>query len=181
MTQRDRVASGGTTQAPPRPSAAPATPQAAANAPEAAASLAPLWEDLFRSISPAQQRELLTLAQRQGALYPHQLPGGGNGVPVDPGRQLLSRLLAGRTQDLEPVRPTPVEVTDSVLDEAQRGAVARALQTPDLCLIQGLPGTGKSRVVAEIVCQATARGERVLLVAPAPPAVDRVLKPSAPG
>jgi hypothetical protein len=137
--------------------------------------MAPLWEDLFRSISPAQQRELLALAQRQGALYPHQLPGGGNGVPVEPGRQLLTRLLAGRTEDLEPVRCTPVEVTDNALDAAQRGAVARALQTPDVCLLQGLAGTGKSRVVAEIICQAAARGERVLLVAPAPPAIDRVL------
>jgi hypothetical protein len=175
MKQRDRLASGGTTQAP-RPSAVPAAPQAPANAPDAAAPLAPLWEDLFRNIAPAQQRELLALAERQGALYPHQLPSGGNGSPVDPGRQLLTRLLAGRTEDLEPVRCTPVTLTDSELDAVQRSAVASALQTPDVCLLQGLPGTGKSRVVSEIVCQAAARGERVLLVAPTAPAIDRVLE-----
>jgi hypothetical protein len=53
--------------------------------------------------------------------------------------------------------------------------VDRALQTPDLCLIQGLPGTGKSHVVAEIIRRATARGERVLLLAPSAPSIDRAL------
>ena len=51
-----------------------------------------------------------------------------------------------------------------------------ALATPDLCLIQGVPGTGKSRVIAEVVRQATLRGERVLLLAPSAPALDRVLE-----
>jgi hypothetical protein len=50
------------------------------------------------------------------------------------------------------------------------------VSTPDVCLIQGLPGSGKSRVVAEIIKQAVARGERVLLLAPAPPALDHVLQ-----
>src|SRR5262249_9688036 len=50
------------------------------------------------------------------------------------------------------------------------------LATTDVCLIQGLPGTGKSRVVAEIVTQAARRGERVLLLSAAAPAVDRVLE-----
>src|SRR5262249_46864236 len=68
-----------------------------------------------------------------------------------------------------------VEVGDTALDAAQRDAVAKAVHTPDVFLLQGLPGTGKSRVVAEIVAQAAARGERVLLVAPAAPAIDRVL------
>src|SRR4051794_99779 len=134
MTQRDRLAPGETTQAAPRLTA-PAAPAA----PEPA--WAPLWEDLFRSIAPAQQRELLALAQRQGVLYAHQLPPLGNGTPADPGRQLLARLLGGRTEELEPIRPVPVEVADSALDAAQREAVARALQTPDICLVQGLPGT----------------------------------------
>src|SRR5947208_12116335 len=34
----------------------------------------PVWEDLYRAISPEQQRELLSLAERQGVLYAHQLP-----------------------------------------------------------------------------------------------------------
>src|SRR5262249_27425363 len=75
-----------------------------------------------------------------------------------------------------PATPAPVDALDAELDAAQREAVARALQTPDLCLVQGLPGSGKSRVVAELVTQAAARGERVLLLAPDAAAVDRVLE-----
>ena len=77
---------------------------------------------------------------------------------------------------LDPVAPGPVEPFDSELDLSQRDAIARALSTPDLCLIQGQPGTGKSRVIVEIVRQAVRRREKVLLLAPGPAAVDQVLK-----
>jgi hypothetical protein len=151
----------------------PAAPPPAAGPGPAAA--APLWEDLFRGATPAQQRELLDLARRQGVLYAHQLPPS-NGSTGDRTRSLLGHVLAGQTRDLAPVRAAPVAVTDADLDDCQRDAVARALATPDVCLIQGLPGTGKSRVVAEIVTQAAARGERVLLLAPDAAPVDRVLE-----
>jgi hypothetical protein len=88
----------------------------------------------------------------------------------------LSRLLSGHSNDLEPVATPGVVVHDSALDAVQREAVARALATPDLGLIQGLPGTGKSRVVAEIVIQAALQGLRVLLLAPGAAAIDRVLQ-----
>jgi hypothetical protein len=143
----------------------------------------PLWEELFPHVPPAQQQELLTLAGRQGLLYAHQLPvlTNGNGARTLPhveepaSRQVLARIVAGHTNDLQPVRALPLQVEDTALDAAQREAVARALNTPDVCLIQGLPGTGKSRVVAEIVSQATAREMRVLLLAPTGAALDRVL------
>jgi hypothetical protein len=144
--------------------------------PAPAAPSAPLWEELFCNATPAQQEELLALARRQGVLYHHQLPPPPNGSATDRPRHVLNRLLAGNARDLEPVRADPVPPTDPDLDESQRDAVAKALATPDVCLIQGLPGTGKSRVVAEIVTQAAARGERVLLVAPTAPPVDRVLE-----
>ena len=53
--------------------------------------------------------------------------GLGIGFKVEQGRQLLTHLLAGRLDQLEPVQPIPVEVIDSELDEMQREAVARAL------------------------------------------------------
>ncbi len=127
-------------------------------------------------MSPAQQRELLSLAQRQGILYFHQLPAPANGPPAEQTRPLLGQLLSGSSGDLQPLRPPGVEVSDTALDACQRDAVAKALLTPDICLIQGPPGTGKSRVVAEIVTQAVTRGERVLLLAPTPAAIDRVLE-----
>jgi hypothetical protein len=187
MTQRERHASAGlsaTAPAPP-PRGAPADPPAPPRPTPPPGTSPPrgsLWEDVFQGASPAQQQELLSLATRQGLLYAHQLPPAGNGTrPHAPagddlrGLNLISRLLQGHVSDLEPVRPAPVEPLDTDLDERQREAVARALQTPDICLLQGLPGTGKSRVLAEVVTQAAARGERVLLLAPGAAAIDRVL------
>jgi hypothetical protein len=185
MTQRERQASGGREQpaatvvaeAPPRPSAVTAAPLHAGTGPQGP-DPAPPWEDLYQNASPQQQEELLALAGRQGVLYEHQLPppaGNGTGTGTAPGRPLLGRLLTGQARDLEPVRPLPLTVHDTGLDAAQREAVARAVQSPDLCLIQGAPGTGKSRVVAEIITQAAARGERVLFLAPHAAALDVVL------
>jgi hypothetical protein len=142
----------------------------------AASPKVPSWEELYRAASPQQQQELLLLAQRQGLLYTHQLPPMLNGSQAEPDRPLLARLLRGQVAGLEPLRPVPLEMHDQALDEIQREAVCRAVQTPDVCLIEGLPGTGKSRVAAEIIRQAIHRKERVLLLAPAPAALDRVLE-----
>jgi hypothetical protein len=120
---------------------------------------------------------LLSLARAQGVLYASQLPVcNGNGNGSDRVRQSLARLLNSRPADLDPVPSREVDFLDADLDAMQREAVNRALHTPDVCLIQGLPGTGKSRVAAEIVSQAARRGERVLLLAQLPAAIDRVLE-----
>src|SRR5262245_59969431 len=147
MTQRERQAIGAGTEAGSRPIAGKPVP-AAANAPGVARSV---WEEFFANASPTRQSELLALAARQGTLYSHQLPTLTNGASYDLHRRLLGQLLAGKTDDLEPLRIEPVEIDEAVLDAVQREAVARALQTPDICLIQGLPGTGKTRVLAEVV------------------------------
>ena len=53
--------------------------------------------------------------------------------------------------------------------------MSRALGTPDLFLIQGLPGTGKTRIVGELLRQANRAGYRVLLLAARGAAVDSIL------
>src|SRR5262245_767855 len=141
MTSRERPASGGATLAPrPGPSSTPRSGAGHSTGPRDA----PLWEDLFLGATPALQDELLRLAAQQGLLYLHRLP-----TPEPNGsshrRQLLPNLLAGKVRDLPPCRAEPVPAHDADLDAAQRQAVARALTTPDICLIQGWPGTGKSR------------------------------------
>lgn len=136
----------------------------------------PAWEELYRAISPEQQRELLALAERQGVVYAHQLPVLANGASTDANRKVLGRLLSGAVAELSPLHPESVEVGDHELDAVQREAVAKALATPDIVLVQGRPGTGKSCVAAEIIVRATARGERVLLLAPTTAAIDRVLE-----
>jgi len=158
----------------PRAAAGPAVPPRPQPTAETADRTS--WDDLFPRLNPTQQDELLSLARRQGLLYLHQLPATTNGNGTDRARQFLASVLAGKTADLPTISTQPIPLIDTDLDATQRDAVARALQTPDVCLIAGLPGTGKSRVVAEIVTQAARRGERVLLLSPSTPAIDRVLE-----
>jgi hypothetical protein len=139
------------------------------------------WEEVYHSVSPAQQAELLARARAQGGLYAHHLPAVPKPTPAPAAGKpaatsVLSRLLAGHVEDLQALRPGAVAVVDAGLDSHQREAVARALATPDIGLIQGWPGTGKSRVVAEVLTQAAARGERVLFLAPIGAALDNVLE-----
>jgi hypothetical protein len=171
MTQRERQAMAG--------SSAPVPAPGSADRPRPLPSLnnpgTPSWEDFFFNTSPQQQKELLALASRQGIVYQHQLSaivnGTGNGRV-----HIISQLLAGQHGSFEPVRGQCLDWVDSALDDAQRAAVAAALATPDLCLIQGHAGTGKSRVVAEIVTQAALAGQRTLLLASHTAALDRVLE-----
>jgi hypothetical protein len=139
-----------------------------------------LWENLVRTLSPAQQAELLAQAERQGVLYAHLLPVPAAQPAPQPvpesRRPILTQLLNGLTGDLQPLQPEPLVTWDADLDLVQREAVAKALHTPDICLVQGPPGTGKSRVTAEILVQAAARGERILFLAPSAAALDRVLE-----
>jgi hypothetical protein len=130
------------------------------------------WEDFFPGMPASRQQELLALAGRQGLLYAHQL--GPTAAPAR--RSLLPSLLNGPVADLDPLQPGAVDCLDLDLDAAQRDAVARALHTPDVFLIQGAAGTGKSRVIAEVIAQATARNERVLLLAANHAALDAVLE-----
>lgn len=68
------------------------------------------------------------------------------------------------------------EQLDPRLSEEQEQVVRRALNAPHAFFIQGPPGTGKTTVIAEIIRQLAARGERVLLAAPMHVAVDEVLR-----
>src|SRR5262245_58023648 len=132
MTARDRQASGGVTLASrPASTSARSGPTSAASPREL-----PPWEELYHSLAASSQNELLDLAARQGLLYVHQLP------PVDPAcweqnRQLLSHLLTGKIRDLPCVASDDLAYFDEALDEVQREAVARAIGTPDVCVIQG--------------------------------------------
>ncbi len=131
------------------------------------------WELIFRAASPARREELLARARGAGVLYAHHLPDAAAGAgPVE---TFPAALLNGQSRELPPVRPPAVTPGDDALDCDQREALARALHTPDVCLIGGVAGSGKSRVVAELLSQATARGERVLFLAPGAAALDRVL------
>lgn len=62
------------------------------------------------------------------------------------------------------------------LNPAQREAFQRALTIPDLLLVWGPPGTGKSRTITEIARQYSKQGRRVLITSGTHKAVDNVLE-----
>jgi hypothetical protein len=175
MTQRERAASA-ETEAVTRPGSGYHSPAPARGPSGVRPHRPPAWEDIYRAVSAEQQHELLSLAERQGVLYAHQLPELTNGSAVDPSRQLLTRILGGAVAELPPLHAEPIAVGDQDLDAVQREAIAKALATPDILLLQGRSGSGKSRVVAEIIACAAAAGQRVLLLASTAAAIDRVLQ-----
>ena len=58
----------------------------------------------------------------------------------------------------------------------QREFVERALGTPDLMILEGPPGSGKTTAITELILQSIKQGKRVLLVASTHVAVDNVLE-----
>jgi hypothetical protein len=124
------------------------------------------WNQFFDQLSSAQIDELFLLARQQGFLSADQLAQLANPVRSIQESNALAQILTGTIEHLGPVQFDPVNCTDRDLDKIQRHAVGSALNSPDICLIQGFPGTGKSRVIAEIIRQATSRGDRILFVSP---------------
>jgi hypothetical protein len=175
MTARHKQASGSALAVAP-----PATANGVENGTDRSAPFA--WEDWFRHAGPQQRAFALGLAQQQGFLYAHQLPAVANGkTPAQPAAEsvastLLARILAGKLETLTPLEHLTFSCFDADLDDVQQQAVQRALATPDAFVLQGLPGTGKSRVLVEIVRQAAGRGWRVLFLAGHTASLDVVLE-----
>ena len=87
------------------------------------------------------------------------------------------RLLAALTRPESLVElATPEALASNDQTARQREAAALALNTPDIALIHGPPGTGKTTVICGIVEELVRRGQRVLLVAPTHVALDNVLE-----
>lgn len=93
------------------------------------------------------------------------------------GADTLSAVLCGVVPPCPAVEiASPATWFDSALTPEQQQAVLQALAVKDLFLLVGLPGTGKSRVVAEIAAQAASEGQRVLITAPKAAALDACLE-----
>jgi hypothetical protein len=131
------------------------------------------WEEWYREATDSQRRLVLDLACQQGVVLSSQLPPREGSAPK---RSLIAELLAGHHVPLEPIHPAPLTPIDPDLDRTQQLAVARALVTPDLALIRGYPGTGKSRLLVELIRQADRLGLRTLFVAATSAGLDRVLE-----
>jgi hypothetical protein len=83
-----------------------------------------------------------------------------------------------RALALRPTGPAPLSKPlepPADLNESQRRAVARAWQH-DLTVIWGPPGTGKTRVIADVIAGLCRAGERVLLTSTTNAAVDQAVE-----
>lgn len=78
--------------------------------------------------------------------------------------------------ELDPVPLHKVDFQDLDLNLEQRVAVAKALEAQDFFLLHGPPGTGKTRVLIEMIRQARLRGATVLVSAPSNAACDNLVE-----
>ncbi len=70
----------------------------------------------------------------------------------------------------------PPTIGDRPLNKRQQEAVATLARMRDYMLVQGPPGTGKTTLIAALVRECLARGERVLLAAGTNTAVDNMVR-----
>jgi ATP-dependent RNA/DNA helicase IGHMBP2 len=64
--------------------------------------------------------------------------------------------------------------TDGALNADQRIAACHALLAEDVALVHGPPGTGKTRVLVDVIARCVARGERVLALTASNAAIDHL-------
>ena len=58
----------------------------------------------------------------------------------------------------------------------QRQFIHQAINTPDFAILEGPPGSGKTTVILELICQLVKQGKRVLLCGSTHVAIDNVLE-----
>ncbi|RPA72549.1 DNA helicase [Ascobolus immersus RN42] len=95
----------------------------------------------------------------------------------------LMRVLFGHDAPSAVQEVEGLQFLDDGLNESQREAVRFALGSPDVALIHGPPGTGKTQTFIEVIRQLTGQGKRVLVCGPSNISVDNIvlrLPPSLP-
>jgi predicted DNA helicase len=93
------------------------------------------------------------------------------------GRLLDLRSVITGDKDPAKSRETAIDTWyNDELNESQRQAVRRALGADEFHLIHGLPGTGKTTTVVEVIRQEIAAGNTVLATAASNTAVDTILE-----
>ena len=112
------------------------------------------WNASFHGFSAEDRARILELALPAGIVYAQQLPDPKLARKSDEHlRTVFAPFLNGQAEQLEPTEPKPIAYLDNDLDRWQKEAVAKSLATADLFLLRGHPGSGKSRVIVEIIRQ----------------------------
>lgn len=60
--------------------------------------------------------------------------------------------------------------------QEQREFINKAINTPDFAILEGPPGSGKTTVILELICQLIKQGKRILLCGSTHVAIDNVLE-----
>ncbi|KAK3099969.1 hypothetical protein FSP39_012679, partial [Pinctada imbricata] len=92
-----------------------------------------------------------------------------------PCTRLISALF-GERELTPPYQKQDIHFVNQRLDESQREAVTFALSQPEVAVVHGPPGTGKTTTVIEIIIQAVKQGNKVLACAPSNIAVDNLVE-----
>ncbi|MDA9101104.1 AAA domain-containing protein [Omnitrophica bacterium] len=77
---------------------------------------------------------------------------------------------------LDPVPSEQFPFLDASLNAEQKRAVCMAFENEDILLVHGPPGTGKTRILVEIIAQAKKNGQTVLVSAPSNMACDHIVE-----
>lgn len=88
----------------------------------------------------------------------------------------LYALLMGQPLAPIEIKETYTPAAGVAMNESQRQAVEKAINTQELLLIQGPPGSGKTTIIVEMVRHFVKNGQRVLICSQSNHAVDNVLK-----
>ncbi|OWF38482.1 DNA-binding protein SMUBP-2-like [Mizuhopecten yessoensis] len=96
-------------------------------------------------------------------------------LPPCPVSQLVG-VLFGERELTPPYITKEITFVNQNLDDSQREAVRFALSQPEVAVIHGPPGTGKTTTVVEAITQAVKLGNKVLTCAPSNIAVDNLVE-----
>lgn len=92
----------------------------------------------------------------------------------------LQRILFGLSAPTSPDLSSPeiknLKFLNPNLNTSQQTAIRFALAAPDLALIHGPPGTGKTYTLIELILQFLAKGKRVLVCGPSNISVDNIVE-----
>jgi DNA polymerase alpha-associated DNA helicase A len=94
------------------------------------------------------------------------------------GLTTLQSVLLGITSPGTPDMTTTKDITffDLTLNPSQKDAIRFALSSPEVALIHGPPGTGKTHTLIELILQLLKQGRRMLVCGPSNISVDNIVE-----
>lgn len=98
----------------------------------------------------------------------------------------LTRVVFGHSKPTTPSPDTIREISerttwiDATLNDSQKEAIHFAMAAPEVALIHGPPGTGKTHTLIELILQLLKQGKRLLVCGPSNVSVDNIVERLAP-